>query len=88
MNASPAHQLRRLAAFAVFSTCAWVAHAAELPKILFLANPMTSDNDVIRRPASGELSVAEKHFAALSRGVFNVTITQDGAEVAKEKLSR
>ena len=61
---------------------------AALPTVLFFANPMTSDNDVIRRPASGELSVAERHFAALCRGVFDVTITQDGTEVVKEKLSR
>lgn len=64
------------------------AGAADLPAVLFFANPMGSDNDVIRRPASGEFSVAERHFAELSRGVFDVTITQDGAEVTAEKLSR
>ncbi len=62
--------------------------AAELPKILFFANPMTSDNDVIRRSASGELSVAERHFAELSRGVFDVTITQDGTAVSADALRR
>lgn len=59
-----------------------------LPKVLFFANPMSSDNDVIRRPERGVLSVAERHFAELSKGVFDVTITQDGAEVAREKLGR
>jgi uncharacterized protein len=62
--------------------------AAPLPKVLFFANPMTSDNDVIRRPRPDELSVAEHHFRALSEGIFDVTITQDGAEVGKEKLAR
>jgi type 1 glutamine amidotransferase len=60
----------------------------ELPKVLFFANPMQSDNDVIRRPRSEVLSVAERHFAGLSEGVFDVTITQDGAEVTRAKLAR
>src|SRR4051794_22073288 len=55
----------------------------EVPKVLFFANPMTSDNDVIRRPRPDVLSVAERHFAELTRGVFDVTITQDGAEVTR-----
>jgi len=58
------------------------------PKVLFFANPMSSDNDVIRRPGSNVLSIAERHFAELSKGVFDVTITQDGAEVTREKLTR
>ncbi len=66
---------------------AWAATPA-LPKVLFFANPMRSDNDVIRRSPVGEFSVAERHFAALSQGVFDVTMTQDGAEVAREKLPR
>jgi uncharacterized protein len=61
---------------------------AELPKVLFFANPMTSDNDVIRRPQPEVLSVAERHFAQLSEGVFDVTITQDGADVTAENLDR
>ena len=60
----------------------------ELPKVLFFANPMTSDNDVIRRPAPGTLSVAERQFAALSKGRFDVTITQDGREVSRDTLGR
>ena len=60
----------------------------ELPKVLFFANPMQSDNDVIRRPRPEVLSVAERHFAELSKGVFAVTITQDGSEVTREKLAR
>src|SRR3954447_17700708 len=60
----------------------------DLPKVLFFANPMGSDNDVIRRPRPDVLSVAERHFAELTRGVFEVTITQEGAEVTREKLGR
>ncbi len=60
----------------------------ELPKVLFFANPMQSDNDVVRRPRPEVLSVAERHFAELSEGVFDVTITQDGAEVTRDKLAR
>jgi len=64
------------------------AAAPALPRVLFFANPTRSDNDVVRRPASGELSVAERHFAELSRGLFDVTITQDGTELTAEKLQR
>ena len=58
----------------------------KLPKVLFFANPMTSDNTVIRRPSPETLSVAERHFEELSQGVFDTTITQDGSEVVAEKL--
>src|SRR3954471_18104837 len=60
----------------------------DLPKVLFFANPMSSDNDVIRRPRPEVLSVAERHFAELSRGVFDVTITQDGGQVTPGTLAR
>jgi hypothetical protein len=69
----------------VLSTAAAEA-APSLPKVLFFANPMTSDNDVVRRPQTAELSVAERHFRALSEGIFGVTITQDGAQVTADKL--
>jgi type 1 glutamine amidotransferase len=72
--------------FALTSACA--AQGADLPKVLFFANPMSSDNDVIRRPRPETLSVAERHFAELSKGLFDVTITQDGSEVTPEKLTR
>ena len=51
---------------------------AELPKVLFFANPMKSDNDVVRRTRPGDLSVAERHFDELSKGVFDVTIRKPG----------
>jgi type 1 glutamine amidotransferase len=72
-----------LAALAILSA----PEGAELPKVLFFANPMQSDNDVVRRPRPDTLSVAERHFAELSRGRFNATITQDGAEVTRAKLA-
>ena len=65
-----------------------VPGAPALPKLLFFANPMTSDNDVARRPRPDELSIAERNFAELSRGVFDVTFTTDGPEVSGEKLRR
>jgi type 1 glutamine amidotransferase len=67
-----------------------IAHAqdSKLPKVLFLANPMTSDNDVIRRPAPDVLSVAERYFSEITKGAFDVTITQDGSEVSRDKLGR
>ena len=72
----------------LFALKAVVATAAmPLPKVIFFANPMTSDNDVVRRSKSGELSVAERHFRALSEGVFDVTITQNGADLTREALS-
>jgi uncharacterized protein len=62
--------------------------AAPLPKVLFFANPMTSDNDVIRRSRPDELSVAERHFRALAAGIFDVTITQEGAELTRDAIAR
>lgn len=62
--------------------------AAPPPKVIFFANPMTSDNDVVRRAPPDVLSVAERHFAALSQGIFEVTITQNGAHLTRDALSR
>ena len=59
-----------------------------LPRVLFFANPMGSDNDVIRRPKTGELSIAERQFQGLCKGIFDVTITQNGADLSKEALAR
>jgi len=64
------------------------AQDSQLPKVLFFANPMTSDNDVIRRPTPDVLSVAERYFSEISKGIFDVTITQDGSEITREKLTR
>lgn len=65
-----------------------MAPAAELPKVLFFSNPMSSDNDVIRRSKPDELSIAERHFAELSRGRFDLTFTQAGSDVNSEQLPR
>lgn len=79
-------------AFTIFVTLALTGAGAQqqavLPKVLFFANPMQSDNDVIRRPQAEQLSVAERHFVELSRGVFDTTLTQNGAEVTRENLAR
>ena len=77
-----------LAASAVSPVSRLGAQDSRLPKVLFFANPMRSDNDVIRRPSPEVLSVAERYFADISKGVFDVTVTQDGAEVTREKLAR
>ena len=65
-----------------------LAQEYRLPKVLFIANPMSSDNDVIRRPSPDVLSVAERYFTDISKGIFDVTVTQEGAEVRREKLAR
>ena len=49
---------------------------------------MTSDNDVIRRPAPEVLSVAERYFSEITKSTFEATITQDGSEVSRDKLRR
>ena len=64
------------------------AQEPTLPRVLFFANPMTSDNDVVRRASPDVLSVAERYFTQITKGVFEVTVTQDGAEVTREKLPR
>jgi type 1 glutamine amidotransferase len=63
------------------------ALCGQTPRVLFFANPMRSDNDVIRRSESGEMSVAERYFLEITKGVFDVTVTQDGAQVSREKLA-
>lgn len=59
-----------------------------LPKVLFFGNPMTSDNDVVRRTRPDELSIAERHFAEVSKGTFDTTITQDGSDISRENLAK
>jgi hypothetical protein len=49
---------------------------------------MGSDNDVARRTTPDVLSVAERHFAELSEGMFDVTITQDGSAVTPDRLAQ
>jgi predicted amidohydrolase YtcJ/type 1 glutamine amidotransferase len=85
-QAGPRPRLRGLALMLLTLTALGAPPDSDLPKVLFFANPMRSDNDVIRRLEPGVLSVAERHFAELSRGVFDARITQDGGEVTREKL--
>jgi hypothetical protein len=77
---------------AATAAACWIATLGaqdpKLPRVLFFANPMTSDNDVIRRPSADVLSVAERYFSQITKGVFDVTVTQDGSEVTREKLAR
>jgi uncharacterized protein len=82
--------LKRFAALICLlaAICVSAAQDSELPKVLFFANPMTSDNDVIRRPSPEVLSVAERYFSEISKGIFDVTITQDGSEISRENLAR
>jgi len=70
----------------VFLLVASAGAESQLPRVLLFANPMRSDNDVIRRPSADVLSVAEREFNEITKGVFEVTITQDGSEVTREKL--
>jgi uncharacterized protein len=64
------------------------AQESKPPKVLFFANPMGSDNDVIRRPGPDVLSVAERYFTEITKGVFEVTVTQNGADVTRDSLAR
>jgi uncharacterized protein len=81
--------MRRLVFILIAALTSSALHAApNLPKVLFFSNPMTSDNDVIRRPQPDVLSVAERHFAEISQGKFQVTMTQDGAEISRDKLGQ
>jgi uncharacterized protein len=82
------HIMRSLVLLIAALASPGITLGADLPRVLFFANPMGSDNDVVRRPRPEVLSVAEHHFAELSQGLIDVTITQDGAEVTREKLPR
>jgi len=76
------------ASFLVLTVGVLAAQDAKLPAVLFFANPMTSDNDVIRRATPESLSVAERYFVEITNGIFDVTVTQDGAQLTRGKLSR
>ncbi|MGH9662424.1 MAG: ThuA domain-containing protein [Bryobacteraceae bacterium] len=78
----------RTAACILALAASLVAQDSKAPKVLLFANPMGSDNDVIRRSRPDVLSVAERYFTEIAKGVFEVTVTQDGAEVTREKLER
>jgi type 1 glutamine amidotransferase len=83
--------LNRTARFVLvflLATSAGLRGQSQRPKVLFVANPMGSDNEVIRRSSPEVLSVAERYFDEISRGIFEVTITQNGAEVTAENLIR
>ena len=58
----------------------------ELPKVLFYSDPQQSDNDIIRRTKPEVLSLAEEQFIGMTKGIFEVTVVQDSAEVTREKL--
>lgn len=64
------------------------APAPKLPGVLFFADPQGSDNHIARRQDRATPSVAERYFAEYSKGVFEATVTQDPAEVSRERLAR
>lgn len=88
LPASRVQYMRRFPSLLFYLIVCTSHGATPLPQVIFFANPMTSDNDVVRRPAPDVLSVAERHFRALSEGIFEVTITQNGADLTREALSR
>jgi type 1 glutamine amidotransferase len=47
---------------------------------------MQSDNEIARRTKPDEPSAAERYFVEITRGVFDVTATQDAAEVTRDRL--
>ena len=59
-----------------------------LPKVLFYADPQRSDNDIVRRTEPEVPSPAERHFVEITKGIFEVTATQNAAEVSREKLKQ
>ena len=77
------------------TTLAWVVilipgqnEQLQLPKVLFFSDPQRSDNDIIRRAKPGVPSPAEQHFVEMTKRIFEVTITQDSAEITRQKLNR
>jgi uncharacterized protein len=58
----------------------------EKPKVLFYSDPQKSDNAIVRRPKPDVLSTAEKHFVEMTKGIFDVTTTQDGSVLTAAKL--
>lgn len=58
----------------------------EKPRVLFYSDPQKSDNAIVRRRKPDERSTAERHFVEMTKGIFDVTATQDAAEITAEKL--
>lgn len=78
----------RISVLAVWALLSWTVScpAQSLPKVLFYADPMRSDNHIVRRTNPAEPSPAERHFVAITKGIFNVHATQDAVEVSRERL--
>jgi type 1 glutamine amidotransferase len=83
--------MKRLACVLVLALAsAALASAAQepkLPRVLFFADPQTSDNHIVRRQDPAAPSTAERYFAEYAKGEFDATVTQDPAEVSREKLA-
>lgn len=67
---------------------AFVTHTytQELPKVLFFSDPQRSDNDIVRRTSPDVPSIAERHFGEITKGIFEVVITQDPSAVTADSL--
>jgi type 1 glutamine amidotransferase len=59
-----------------------------LPRVLFFSDPQRSDNEIIRRKDPNVPSTAERYFADYAKRLFEATVTQDPAEVSRERLTR
>ena len=58
------------------------------PKVLFLSHSAGFMHDVVKRPAPGELSLAEREFVELAKDDFEVIATQNCADLNPEMLGK
>jgi type 1 glutamine amidotransferase len=60
----------------------------KLPRVLFYTDPRESDNHIVRRRNPDQLSTAERYFAEYASGVFEATLTQDPAQLRRDRLAQ
>ena len=59
-----------------------------LPRVLFFTHSAGFVHDVVRRPEGGGLAPAEALFTAAAKGRFEVTCSQDCADISAASLAR
>src|SRR5262245_50425910 len=62
--------------------------AVDMPRVLFFTHSAGFVHDVVKRPAPNELAPAEAIFSQAAAGRFDVTCSQDCADINAANLAR
>lgn len=61
--------------------------APKLPRVLFLTHSAGFVHDVVKRPDSSTLSIAEERFSEMAKGAYAVECTQDCSAISAKNLA-